>query len=254
MNFFLPLIVYLIIAAGKGEIHWQFSPQVWGVLVFSAIFFSYLGQLISFKSIEVAPNIGFSLVISKSYVVLTTLLAVVFFQAHLSWLALAAIGAIVGFSALISIDPNAKHNPNVQSKWMPLAIGAFFCWGFLAMSSKYLLTHGVPVLERLIFSMSIVSSIIWGEAWYGKYSLKVLTKSQLWCLIGIGVTATTFNYFMQTAFSTAPNIGYVNAINVSSLAIVTILSAWIFKDELTWRKLLGVLGVCGGLALLVLGS
>jgi len=254
MNFFLPLLVYLVIVAGKGEIHWQFEPQVWGVLIFSAIFFSYLGQLISFKSIEVAPNIGFSLVISKSYVVLTTLLAVVFFKANLTWLAILAIFAIIGFSALISIDPNAKPNPNVQPRWFPLALVSFFCWGFLAMSSKYLLNNGMPVLERLIFSMSIVSLIIGGDIWRGKHNLNALSKIQILYLLGMGLTAASFNYFTQLAFTTAPNIGYVNAINTASIAIVTILSAVFFKDELTWRKFIGVLGVCGGLVLLVLGS
>jgi len=57
---------------------------------------------------------------------------------------------------------------------------------------------------------------------------------------------------MQQAFITAPNIGYVNAINAGSITLVTIGSIILYKDELNWRKLAGVLIATAGLALLVI--
>ncbi|KKU25989.1 MAG: hypothetical protein UX38_C0011G0001, partial [Microgenomates group bacterium GW2011_GWC1_46_16] len=47
--------------------------------------------------------------------------------------------------------------------WLPYTMGAFFCWGFLALSSKYLLNMGVPILTRLILTMLVVTILIFGE-------------------------------------------------------------------------------------------
>ena len=254
-GFLPPIPIYLLMTALNGQtVRLSFSPEVWLIFVFSAVFFSYLGNLMSLKSIEVAPNVGFSLTLSKSYVVLTTLVSVVLFHASLSWLAIAAIICIIGFSAVISIDPKPSTNPDIHPRWLPLAIGAFFSWGLLSLSSKYLYTIGVTVFERLLISMSIVSLIILTEIYIQKKSWKQLTRIQWWCLGIIGLAGASFNYFMQVALTSAPNIGYVNAINASSLCVVTLLSAWFFGDQLTFRKIIGVFGVTAGLILLVLGS
>ncbi len=254
-SFLLPVLTYGVVATvTHTPIQWHYSLQVWGLLIFSAIFFSYLGSWMSFKSIEIAPNVGFSLTLSKSYVVFTTLASIWLFQAHLSWVAAAAILLIVVASAVISVDPTAKLNQRSNAQWLPLAIGAFLCWGCLSLSSKYLLNLGVGVMERLIFSMVIVSGLIGIEVVSGKYSWKTLDQKQKLYLLLIGLAGACFNYFMQVAFVTAPNIGYVNSINAASIAVVTLLSAWFFGDELTLRKFLGVVGVIGGLALLVLGA
>ena len=253
---FLPAIpIYLIMTYLNGQtVRLNFAPEIWLLFIFSSVFFSYLGNVMSLKSIEVAPNVGFSLTLSKSYVVLTTLVSVVLFHAALSWLAIIAIGCIIGFSALISIDQKPSTNPNIHPRWLPLAIGSFFSWGLLSLSSKYLYTIGVTVFERLLISMSIVSLIILTELVTGKHSWRTVTKAQWWCLALIGLTGASFNYFMQLALTSAPNIGYVNAINAASLSVVTLLSAWFFHDELPLRKIIGVFGVSAGLILLVLGS
>lgn len=121
----------------------------------------------------------------------------------------------------------------------------------LALTSKYLLDLGVSILGRLIYSMIIVSGIISVEIYQKKVSLKI-TRKQLLTLITIGIFGAGFNYFMQLAYQLTPNIGYVNALNASSIAAVTLLSGLIFKDELKIRKLLGVGVVISGMILLVL--
>ncbi|OGM20950.1 hypothetical protein A2771_04335 [Candidatus Woesebacteria bacterium RIFCSPHIGHO2_01_FULL_38_26b] len=68
----------------------------------------------------------------------------------------------------------------------------------------------------------------------------------------IGVFASSFNYFMQVGFNLAPNVGYVNAANASSISLLTLLSAYFFKDDLNKRKLIGIFGVTAGLMLLFL--
>jgi uncharacterized membrane protein len=57
---------------------------------------------------------------------------------------------------------------------------------------------------------------------------------------------------MQVAFNLAPNVGFVNAANAASISLLTLASAYFFKDELTVKKMLGILGVTAGLLLLFL--
>jgi len=130
-------------------------------------------------------------------------------------------------------------------------MGAFFCWGCLAISSKYLFNVGVPILTRLILSMAIVSLLILAEILYKKVPGKV-TKEQLVTLGLIGLFGASFNYFMQVAFNLAPNVGFVNATNAASISLLTLLSAIFFKDELTLKKMIGIVGVTAGLVLLFL--
>jgi len=99
--------------------------------------------------------------------------------------------------------------------------------------------------------MIIVSIIISTEIIKEKIPLKI-SKQQILTLLGIGISGAGFNYFMQLAYQTTPNVGYINAINAASIAAVAILSGLIFKDELNFKKLLGVGIIVAGLALLVL--
>jgi len=71
-------------------------------------------------------------------------------------------------------------------------------------------------------------------------------------LLSIGFSVTFFYYFKIVSEVAAPNIGYVNAINTASNAFYTVLVALIFKDHLSVKKFLAVLGVTAGLILLVL--
>ncbi|NCN45268.1 MAG: hypothetical protein COU63_04785 [Candidatus Pacebacteria bacterium CG10_big_fil_rev_8_21_14_0_10_36_11] len=252
--FIIPAVIFLIIGIFQ---HTNFAVTPFQLLIIfiMSIFFSYLGNVFSLKSIELAPNPGFSLVISKSYVVFTSIASVFLFQDVLTVKAMLAIGLIIAGSGLIMIEKKATNKKietnKTQTKWLFLAIGAFFCWGMLALTSKYLLDLGVNILSRLVFSMIIVSIIISTEIIKEKIPLKI-SKQQILTLLGIGISGAGFNYFMQLAYQTTPNVGYINAINAASIAAVAILSGLIFKDELNFKKLLGVGIIVAGLALLVL--
>lgn len=130
--------------------------------------------------------------------------------------------------------------------------GRFFCWGFLALSSKYLLNMGVPILPRLILTMLVVTVLIFGEIIAKKINMFKITKSQIVILLFIGIFGSSFNYYMQVAFNLAPNVGYVNATNAASISLLTLVSAFFFKDELTVKKMIGIFGVTVGLLLLFL--
>lgn len=249
-SFTLPLFFYLAITIStKGDL--SITPYQFFIIVIASFFFSYLGNVFSLKSIEYAPNPGYSLIISKSYVVFTTLVSVFLFHSVLTLRTSLAIFFIVLFSAFVMIDRKTKSKSHVRSVWLPLSMGSFFCWGMLALASKYLLIIGLSVLSRLVYLTAIVSIFILFEMRHKKTDWKFLSKTQMLCLFGIGLLSTGFNYFMQQGFNTAPNIGYVNAINASSIAVVSLFSTILFKDELTKQKLIGIIGVTIGLILLV---
>jgi uncharacterized membrane protein len=81
-----------------------------------------------------------------------------------------------------------------------------------------------------------------------------IKKSQAYAkilLLGTGIFSTLFNLGQFEAIKLAPNVGYVNAINAASISMVTVFAVILFKDELTLRKAVGVLGVTTGLILLL---
>ena len=228
----------------------KLSPLNAGLMVLTAIVLSYIPSVMSLKSIAIAPNPGYSLVTSKSYVIFTSFLAVPLFGAKLPTLALLAILLIVGFSALIMIDPKKSHHVNNHA-WIPLAFGAFFGWGFLSLVAKYFFSQGMTPLIFLTYLSILVSICILVEVRIKKHSLKPALQHK-GSFVMIGLAAMGFNYFNFSAIAHAPNVGFVNATNAASIAAVTVFSILLFKDEFSWRKLIGVFGVVAGLFTLFL--
>lgn len=246
--FLIPVIVYLLLTIGTPT-RLVLQPFEYFIILIQGIFFSYLGNVFSLKGIQYSPNPGYSLIISKSYVVFTAIASIFIFNAPLTSKSVIAILCIMVFSALIMIDKD-KDKSESNALWLPYTMGAFFCWGLLALSSKYLLNLGVPILTRLIYSMLIATILILGEIKFKKVNIFDITKSQLFTLIMIGLFGSSFAYFMQVGFNLAPNVGYVNAANAASISLLTLMSSFFFKDELTIKKLIGIVGVTIGLIFL----
>lgn len=219
-------------------------------ILFIALFFSYLGNVFSLSSIERAPNPGYSLVISKSYVVLTTIISILFLNGEFSLKKTFGILVIVVFSGLIMLSDKASKKVS-DNKWLPLSFGAFFCWGFLSLGSRYMLDQGINLYVYLFYIYLVVTLCIIFNISRKKISMKAILQNPIRYLI-IGLLSFCFNFFQFEAIRTVPNIGYVNAINASSISIVTLLAAILFHDDLTKRKFLGVLGVTAGLLLIIL--
>lgn len=246
--FLIPAIVYLLLTVNSST-RFALKPLEYLIIIIQSIFFSYLGNVFSLKGIEYSPNPGYSLIISKSYVVFTAIASIFIFNAPLTMKSVIAIALIIIFSALITIDIG-KDKTSSNRLWLPYTVGAFFCWGLLALSSKYLLNLGVPILTRLIYSMIVVTVLIIGEMKIKKINALLISKTQLITLIMIGIFGSSFNYFMQVGFNLAPNVGYVNAANAASISLLTLMSAFIYKDELTIKKMIGIAGVTAGLLFL----
>lgn len=246
--FLVPVIFYALMHFSSSQVY-TMPLHVLFIIVVQAFLFSYLGNVLSLKAIQIAPNPGYSLIISKSYVVFTAIASIFLFQSQLTLKSIFAIALIIGFSGLILINRNQKSQAS-SSRWIYYSLGAFFCAGFSALSSKYLLNLGVPILVRLIYSMTIVTVLIMLEMSIKKIRIQKYQKKQWSALLLIGIAGASFSYFMQVAFDSAPNVGFVNAANAGSISLLTLMSALIFKDELTTRKVIGIAGVTVGLVLL----
>src|SRR3989344_268863 len=91
--FVIPAIVYVLLGIVTHE-SFVLTFEQTVVVTIIAVFFSYFGNYFSLRAIEYAPNPGYSLTISKSYVVFTTLVAVFLFGAALSLKNVTAIALI----------------------------------------------------------------------------------------------------------------------------------------------------------------
>lgn len=247
--FAIPLLVFVVAAVGTG-VSFALTPAQGLLMVVTGMVLSYFGNAMSLKSIELAPNAGYSLVLSKSYVVLTSVLAVPLLGARLTVEAMVAIAIIVGASVLIMVNPKAAHQAK-STAWVPLALGAFLCWAFLSLSAKYLMAQGVPTLVFLTYLFAIAVACIVIEMVVRGVKFGVV-KRQAGAFGLIGLASAGFNFFNFYAIGVAPNVGYVNATNAASIGAVTVISVMLFKDELTRQKLVGVVGVLVGLGLLFL--
>jgi len=242
--FLLPAIIIGLYNIIKG-ISFKISITNLLFITFIGFLFSWLGNIASLKALKLAPNPGYSLVISKSYVIMTSVLAVWLFDSILPLKSIIAILLVVGFTALIIIDKKRKERQD--SKWILLTLGAFLAWGFLALSLKHLVDKGLESTVIMFYLMLIVSIIIGIEIFLKKPKK---SNSSLLLLTLIGISSTFFNLFIILGYKYAPNPGFINAANAGSIALVTIFSSLIFKDELKTKKVIGVIGVIVGLIIL----
>ena len=219
-----------------------------GIIILTGVFLSYGSSIFSLKSIEIAPNPGYSLMISKNYVLMTTFLAIPLFHQSLTLRGVLAVILIVSFSSLIVIDSKAtKHK--TSSAWFPLAMGAFLGWGGLSLVAKYLYEHGVAPITFLAYLSVVGTACIAVEMLVKKVSVEPFKKHP-WVFITIGLASTAFNFFNFYTIKVAPNIGYVNATNAASIGAITVFAAILFKDELSVKKFIGVVGTILSLILL----
>ena len=126
--FLIPAIVYLLLTVNSST-RFALKPIEYLIILIQGIFFSYLGNVFSLKGIEYSPNPGYSLIISKSYVVFTAIASIFIFNAPLTMKSVIAIALIIIFSALITIDIG-KDKTSSNRLWLPYAVGAFFAGGY----------------------------------------------------------------------------------------------------------------------------
>ena len=119
--FLIPVLVYLALIV-RTPTNFLLTPFQYLLIIIQSIFFSYLGNKFSLKGIELSPNPGYSLIISKSYVVFTAIASVFIFSASLTVQSVIAVILIILFSALITFDKNKNHIINLNIMTAPLTL------------------------------------------------------------------------------------------------------------------------------------
>lgn len=246
--FLVPSIIYFF-AASFTKTSLLLAPEHLLLVIAAAFFWSYLGNYFSQKAILLASNPGYSLILQKSYVVITTIAAVFIFKAEFSWQKFIAILFILFFSMLIAIS--SKEKKTGSYKWVYFSLLTNLCLAFGSLISKYFLNLGLQPFVYLFYINFFVATLNFFD--FKKQKITVsLSKKQLLLVIFIGIFSMIFNFSMQLAYKVAPNIGYVSAINISSIMTLTLLSALIFKDDLSKHKIFGIVGVLVSLFFLVI--
>jgi drug/metabolite transporter (DMT)-like permease len=250
-NFTVPCLLFLglslisknSLAIGLGQIL---------VAFFGALLFNFIGSILSYSAMQKAPNPGYSLIIQKSNALYTTVAAIFLFGGEFSLRKFIGILVIIAFMVIISL-PAEKNSRKVGSAWVLLSLVTLFCFGSNNLLGKYFGLLAVPTFVYLFWFnlftaiFSIINLII------NRRNVRfAVSRENLLLLFGIGVSVSLFYLFLQESIVLAPNVGYASAINASSIAMLTLLSALIFKDHLSTRKFIGVAGMIIGILLIVL--
>jgi uncharacterized membrane protein len=203
----------------------------------------------SLKSMESAPNIWYSLMISKSYVVITAVVAVPLLWSVLHRIDIISIAMIIWFMSLILIDPKKSQSPTSTQQRLRPSLYACIWRAGLALSSAWFLRQWLSPLVVNFWIFTLVSIVIVVESVLRSQTIippKASRLPTLWVIVAMVV----FNRSLQTWYAIAPNPGYINAANASSIALLTLLSSWIFKDELSTQKIIGIIWVVIGISIL----
>ena len=250
----VPMFIVLGMISGKSLL---LSLPITLFIIVTTYLFSYLGNIFSIRGIKNAPNSGYALVIQKSYAIYTTFAAVILFGSTINLKSVIAILIVIVFSLFIIIERREKDQKKSSiNHWIIPSLLAFFLFGNLSLTSKWLLTQGIDPLVRTMYVFLIVS-IMYGvnfafDIKNGKVELPKRNWTIITLLIIMGLSNGLFNLFMQLGYDKAPNIGYVNIFNAASIMPITLLSALIFKDNLNRQKIIGIIGVTAGIILLII--
>ena len=217
------------------------------IIIGASLLFSLLGNIFSMKAIQLASNPGYSLMIQKSYTIFTTVMSVFLFGSSITVKSVIAIIIVLCFVALILIEKSDKKDEN--KKWIIYTFGAFFAFGFLSLASTYLGKQGLASTVINFYICLIVTIAFIIQIYIKKIKLS-FDKKSIGVFIGASIPASFFHFCLMQGYQVAPNPGYISAVNVASISVLTVLYRVFFKDTLNLKKMVGVFGILIGLIIL----
>lgn len=245
---FLGFLIWGLIQPGLFKISLAHLVQV---IVFAVIFIQ-IGTILANKSITLAKNPGYAVAVTRTNVLITTLISVLIFGSDLNWLTFLAVFSIT-FASFLFVDYSKKEVRRDNNFWLWYALGSGILTSGYALSSKFFINENIPLLTRMFYAFLAMSLVQGLDLFFSRTKIKV--KKIDWVLfLGLGGSTLFFNIFTQLAFEYAPNPGFVNAFLAGSIIPTTFLAAYYFKDELNFRKIMGVIGMLLGLVLLYIYS
>lgn len=227
-----------------------FSIYIFGLIILMRVLLNYLGAIAGYKSMEIAPNAGYSLVIQKSYAVYTLFAAAVLFGSEVSLYKFLLAGFILACAGYVGFN-KGKNATGHDPRWALYAIVSMLSFGTVALTSKYFAKLGVMPVPLLFWSCVFTSILALVDSWRVKIKFKKEDNWTILYMIVLGLSVTGFNYFKLVAELAAPNLGYVSSINAASNAVYAVLVALIFKDSLSKSKFVAIAGMTIGLIMLL---
>lgn len=247
-NYILPSLVFLVVIIVRGETIFYSFWLILLIIVLRVVF-NYLGTISGYKSMEDAPNAGYSLVIQKSYAIYTLFAAAVLYGSEVSLHRFFLSIFILICASLVAFS---KSKNKVRSyKWVSYAVVAMLSFGSISLSSKFFISQGMTTSPILFWVCLFTLLFTVVDSRRVQLKMVKMTKEIFTFMIILGISVSGFYYFKLTAEVAAPNLGYVSAINAASNAVYTVLVAKIFGDHLSKTKLLAVVGMTVGLILLL---
>jgi uncharacterized membrane protein len=79
-----------------------------------------------------------------------------------------------------------------------------------------------------------------------------IPSSSIPLFLFVAVIAVAYNYFSVSAIASAPNPGYVEAINSFRVIVILVASSFFFDASITPKKLVGIILATTGLILVSL--
>lgn len=246
--FFAPIIpLYLYNYFNNISIIIEFKYFV--LLLFSSVFLSWMANIASLKAMQLSPNPGYPLMISKSYVVYTTIFSYLFLWSELSLKKSVIIIFVIIFSTLIIYNKD-KTRKSKDNKWILYTIYSFLAWWNLAIVLTYLTQKWIASTTINFYLCLIVSIIIIFEIFLKKTRYKIKNKFELLNLFIIWIWYIIFQQSMVYGYWVSPNPWYINAANTASIWIITLLAWLFFKDDLSKKNLIWVFWIIICLVLL----
>lgn len=247
-NYVIPTIIFFFISVSQGQ-RIIFSLFFILSIMVLRVLFNYVGTIAGYKSMEEAPNAGYSLVIQKSYAIYTLFAAALIYGSEISMRRFLLCGFILFCASLVAFSKTTK---TIKSyRWVLYAVLTMFCFGSISLSSKYFAAQGIQPAPQLFWSCLLTLLITIGDSARVKLNLIRITREVGIYMVILGLSVSGLYFFKLTAELAAPNLGYVAAINAASNAVYTVLVAKLFGDSLSPKKLLAVIGMTIGLILLL---
>jgi len=249
VNSIVPTILFLLLALTTSDTL-MLSLKGFVLAFLGATVLNYFGSYFGYLGIEKAPNAGYAVIIQKSYALYTSILSVVLFNSELPFSKVLAILLIIVAAGFVIVDK--KDGKFKFGSWVWYSIATFFLFGMTTVFAKYISLWGDSTMAYLFWLLLGTTVMSWIRYYFNRkrVSTKLDKKMILW-LIAMSTMVSVFYWGKIQTTVTAPNIGYSGAVNASSNAVLVVVSAWLYKQELTLRKLLGALGVIAGLVVLI---
>lgn len=238
-----------IVGYANGQ-NFNFPIYIFVLIITMRVLLNYIGALAGYKSMELAPNAGYSLVIQKSYAVYTLFAAVIFFGSEISVYKFVLAFLIIGCAGYIGFN-NEKIAGTHNSRWALYALVSLFSFGTVALTTKYFAKLGVMPAPLLFWSSIFTTILALIDSWRVKVKYQRAEVSLLLTVLVLGLSVTGFNYFKILAEVSAPNLGYVGSVNAASNAVYAVLVALLFKDSLSKSKFIAIVLMTISLSLLL---